>query len=124
MDVYLTSPLNDLTPFRIEETFKGIPVEECSNEKTKKVYQFVKKIGVGGFSNVYEVRNRTTGKLYAMKVVKNNESADKIRQVTTERHIIEQLDHPFIVKMHSCFTSVFFNIENQAAFRIRFLSRR
>ena len=76
--------------------------------KGKKNYHFIKKIGVGGFSTVYEVRNKVSGKIYAMKVLNRAdiEGKDKIRQVIVEKKIIEQLNHPFIVKLHSVFSSV------------------
>ena len=46
--------------------------------------------------------------LFAMKVVSKigANAEDRIRQVTTEKKIIEQLDHPFVVKLYSSFQSV------------------
>ena len=78
--------------------------EICLNEN----YIFIKKIGVGGFSTVYEVRNKSNGKIYAMKVLSRSslEGKDKMRQVIVEKQIIEQLNHPFIVKSYSVFSSV------------------
>jgi serine/threonine protein kinase len=54
------------------------------------------------------VREKSTGKLFAMKVVSKTgaDAEDRIRQVTTEKKIIEQLDHPFIIKLYSAFQSV------------------
>ena len=74
----------------------------------KKSYQLIKKIGVGGFSNVYEVRNKFDGKIYAMKVVNKVgvDSEDRIKQVTTEKHIFKKIDFPFIVKLHASFQTV------------------
>ena len=65
-------------------------------------------IGIGGFSKVYEVREKETGTLYAMKVVNksNIEKENKVRQMVVEKKIIEQFQHPFIVSLHSAFQTV------------------
>ena len=50
--------------------------EELDEEKTTKQvpslrsFDFIKVLGTGGFATVYMVRKRTTGVLYAMKLVK------------------------------------------------------
>ena len=52
--------------------------EEIDEEKNSKVvpslrnFDFIKVIGTGGFATVYMVRKRTTGQLYAMKLVKKD----------------------------------------------------
>ena len=78
-----------------------------SNRKRNN-FTIVKVIGVGGFSKVYEVRDNTSGNLYAMKVVdkSNIEKENKVRQLIIEKKIIEQLKHPFIVSLHSAFQTV------------------
>ena len=54
------------------------------------------------------MREKSTGKLFAMKVVsKTGEDAeDRIRQVTIEKKIIEQLHHPFVIRLYNVFQSV------------------
>ncbi len=80
----------------------------------KRDFEIIKMIGKGGFSNVYEgngtadiviVRHRATGRIYAMKVIKKDslEKENKVRQVMNEKAIMEQLDHPCIVKLHWAF---------------------
>ena len=52
--------------------------DEIEEEKsTKQVpslrnFDFIKVLGTGGFATVYMVRKRTTGKLFAMKLVKKD----------------------------------------------------
>jgi serine/threonine protein kinase len=45
--------------------------------------------------------------MYAMKVLKKSHTNDgKIKQIMQERQIMEQLDHPYIVKLYWAFQSV------------------
>ena len=48
--------------------------EESSSKQVPSLrnFDFVKVLGTGGFATVYMVRKRTTGKLYAMKLVKKD----------------------------------------------------
>ena len=52
--------------------------EELEEEKNSKAvpslrcFDFIKVLGTGGFATVYMVRKRTTGALYAMKLVKKD----------------------------------------------------
>ena len=58
---------------------------------TIKDFEFLKVLGRGGFATVYMVRNKTNGRLYAMKAVKKQSVADarlKIEQVIRERNIL------------------------------------
>ena len=51
---------------------------KLDEEKNSKVvpslrnFDFIKVLGTGGFATVYMVRKRTTGQLYAMKLVKKD----------------------------------------------------
>ncbi len=52
--------------------------EELDEERANKdvpslrKFDFIKVLGTGGFATVYMVRKRTTGQLYAMKLVKKD----------------------------------------------------
>jgi len=61
------------------------------------------------FTKNFIVRKRTTGMLYAMKVInkKHIVSSDKVEQTICERKILSLLHHPFIVELHWAFTSVY-----------------
>lgn len=88
--------------------------EELEEEKNSKAvptlrnFDFIKVLGTGGFATVYMVRKRTTGMLYAMKMVKKDGvKQDRVRfaQVYTERQILEQLKNPFLVQLHYAFVT-------------------
>jgi serine/threonine protein kinase len=61
-------------------------------------YQIVRKLGSGGFGNVYEVQ-ASDGKTYAMKLLKDLGTMNKQR-FETEIKILALLNHPNIVKIH------------------------
>jgi len=60
-------------------------------------YQIVRRLGSGGFGNVYEVQ-ASDGNTYAMKLLKNLSIITKQR-FESEIKILSQLDHPNIVKI-------------------------
>ena len=78
-------------------------------------YYFIEKvIGRGGFSKVMQVRHKITGLMYAMKVLRKDKIKldNKVEQIMTERRILEKVNHPFLVSMHSAFESVSFLCSN------------
>ena len=68
-------------------------------------FEPVKVIGCGCFGKVTMVVCKKNGKIYAMKsirkahVVKNK----KVRHTQTERNIMQQINHPFVMRMHYAF---------------------
>ncbi|ORX73210.1 Pkinase-domain-containing protein [Linderina pennispora] len=65
-------------------------------------------IGKGGYGKVYLVRHKTTQRHYAMKVLRKASILLQKRQITftmTERSILSEVQHPFIVKLYYAFQS-------------------
>jgi len=52
-------------------------------------------------------RKKDTGRLYAMKILKKSKiiREKKTKPIISERQVLEQIDHPFLVKMHWAFQS-------------------
>ncbi|KAJ3018514.1 camp-dependent protein kinase catalytic subunit [Thoreauomyces humboldtii] len=68
-------------------------------------FQLDRTLGTGSFGRVHLVRLRSTGKYYAMKVLKKTEIV-KMKQVehtVNEKNILEMLDFPFLVSMLGTF---------------------
>ncbi|XP_069504216.1 serine/threonine-protein kinase greatwall [Ambystoma mexicanum] len=65
-------------------------------------FAIVKPISRGAFGKVYLARKKTTGKLYAMKVVKKAEMINKnmVHQVQAERDALALSKSPFIVHLY------------------------
>ena len=62
-------------------------------------------IGKGGFSKVFLVRKKSSGLMYAMKVLDKTLLTDqrKLKQIENERRIMNLIDHPFIVRLYWAF---------------------
>lgn len=72
-------------------------------------FQFMKMLGIGGFSKVYLVKKKRSKELYAMKSIrlpdkKLKKEKDKYKdQIKNERDILVKIRHPFIVKLKYAF---------------------
>ena len=73
-------------------------------------------LGKGSYGKVMLVRKKDNGQLYALKVLKKAEIVrrNQVEHTMTERRILENVRHPFIVKMDYAFQSdskLFFVLE-------------
>lgn len=72
-------------------------------------FEFMKILGVGGFSKVYLVKHLHTKELFAMKSIKvpqskkGKDKASFTQQIKYEKQILMTLKHPFIVKLKYAF---------------------
>ncbi|CAM0137822.1 unnamed protein product [Umbelopsis sp. WA50703] len=67
----------------------------------------VRMLGKGDVGKVYLVRQKTTEKLYAMKVLSKKEmiKRNKIKRALAEQEILASSNHPFIVTLYHSFQS-------------------
>ena len=71
-------------------------------------FEFLKMLGVGGFSKVYLAREKRTNELFAIKTIRFPEKKDNIvhkMQIQHERDILVRIKHPFLVKLKYAFQS-------------------
>jgi NIMA (never in mitosis gene a)-related kinase 1/4/5 len=69
-----------------------------------KEFDIIKHLGKGSFSNVYKVRRKTDGQIYAMKQVKLPKLSHKERQNSlNEIRILASITHPYIVSYKDAF---------------------
>eukprot|EP01012_Entosiphon_sulcatum_P040012 TRINITY_DN5363_c0_g1_i1.p1 TRINITY_DN5363_c0_g1~~TRINITY_DN5363_c0_g1_i1.p1 ORF type:complete len:588 (-),score=76.20 TRINITY_DN5363_c0_g1_i1:304-2067(-) len=68
-------------------------------------FEMLSFIGEGAYGKVYKVRHRATSKLYALKVVEKAKlkSTREVEHIWDEKHLLQIVSHPFIVKLHSTF---------------------
>ena len=83
---------------------------------SKKDFEMISVIGKGSYGKVMLVKKKDSGQLYAMKVLKKAEiiRRNQVEHTMTERRILENVRHPFIVKMDYAFQSdskLFFVLE-------------
>ncbi|KAJ1958104.1 hypothetical protein GGI12_004825 [Dipsacomyces acuminosporus] len=81
-------------------------------ERARKVtiddFNVLTMIGKGGYGKVYLVQHKGTQRYYAMKVLRKASILLHKRQITftmTERSILSEVQHPFIVKLYYAFQS-------------------
>jgi len=82
----------------------SISKEDCDNMQLKDFKQ-LQTLGTGTFGRVYLVKHKQTGKYFAMKILKKSEVVrlKQVEHVNSERQILSQLSHPFIVKLYKSF---------------------
>ena len=67
-------------------------------------YERLKTLGKGSFGRVDKVRDRSDGKMYALKTIKYQFGADDDRrQAFEEARLLKNLAHPSIVRFHEAF---------------------
>lgn len=81
--------------------------QASSNEATVCLADFdlLAVLGRGGFGKVMQVRHRQTNIVYAMKILKKSElrRRKQVERTNTERSILANVHHPFIVSLHFAF---------------------
>ena len=79
----------------------------ASKKVTLEDFALLTTVGKGSFGRVIQVREKKTGKIYAMKVLRKNHviRRKQYEHTMTERRILEEIDHPFIVSLHFAFQS-------------------
>uniref|UniRef100_A0A8C9T2S4 non-specific serine/threonine protein kinase n=1 Tax=Scleropages formosus TaxID=113540 RepID=A0A8C9T2S4_SCLFO len=94
-----------------EGVYKEIPITHHVKEGCEKAdpsqFELLKVLGQGSFGKVFlvrKVKGPDAGQLYAMKVLKKAslKVRDRVR-TKTERDILVEVNHPFIVKLHYAF---------------------
>eukprot|EP00755_Sulcionema_specki_P038297 Sspe_Gene.110605::Locus_91661_Transcript_1_1_Confidence_1.000_Length_1353::g.110605::m.110605/K13303/SGK2; serum/glucocorticoid-regulated kinase 2 len=78
---------------------------EQKSKVSKDDFKMISKIGEGNYAVVLLVKQKSTGQFYAMKILNKNVliERDEVVHTKTERAILEQADHPFLVKMKYAF---------------------
>ncbi|KAM3129187.1 hypothetical protein pb186bvf_018742 [Paramecium bursaria] len=81
--------------------------ESKAPRQSLKDFEFIRCIGMGGFSKVYMVREKKTGQFYAMKLIEKKPILQQNKQsiIQNERDIMSILNHPFIVGLQYAFES-------------------
>lgn len=113
LDYWLTRMDRSLQPLADGEILEPVfpctsYAAEVSEDMSKSHFEPIKLIGRGGFSRVIEARKKDTGQLYALKLMSKSFiiKEDKVRQILTERKVLANTQHPFIVHLHWAFQSV------------------
>ncbi|CAE7924482.1 pkgB, partial [Symbiodinium sp. KB8] len=70
-------------------------------------FELLKTVGKGSFGKVVQVRKKDDGKIYAMKILKKEMilKRKQYEHTLSERRVLENIDHPFIVSLRFAFQS-------------------
>eukprot|EP00434_Breviolum_minutum_P007098 symbB.v1.2.006263.t1/scaffold368.1/size218619/6 len=68
-------------------------------------FRILALLGRGSFGEVFQVAQKSTGQLFAMKVLRKNKIIGRnlMRYALTERNLLSYIRHPFIVRLHHAF---------------------
>lgn len=68
-------------------------------------FELLTVVGKGSFGKVMQVRKKDSGKIFAMKVLKKAQliARKQVAHTQTERRVLEEIDHPFIVSLRFAF---------------------
>ena len=108
----------DQTNGELNQEYQDLITDQQSKtgKVTKNDFETISVIGKGSYGKVVLVKKKDTQQLYAMKVLKKAEiiRRNQVEHTMTERRILENMKHPFIVKMDYAFQSdskLFFVLE-------------
>jgi serine/threonine protein kinase len=70
-------------------------------------FVILKLIGKGSYGKVFLVKKQNSSEVYAMKILKKKQMMiqNQAVHIKTEKRIMENVDHPFIIKLRHAFHS-------------------
>mmetsp|Transcript_32028 Transcript_32028/g.47630 ORF Transcript_32028/g.47630 Transcript_32028/m.47630 type:complete len:704 (-) Transcript_32028:565-2676(-) len=70
-------------------------------------FKMIKVVGKGSFGKVFLVREKATGEMFALKVLRKDNiiKRNQVEHTKTERSVLGYVSHPFIVSMNMAFQS-------------------
>lgn len=104
-DVDMSSPTNDDMFNKL--SMQGTSTGKASGRRkvTLEKFEFVKVLGKGTFGKVVLCREKDSGKLYAMKILKKNViiQKDEVAHTLTENRVLKSTNHPFLTSLRYSF---------------------
>jgi serum/glucocorticoid-regulated kinase 2 len=94
-----------------EEKGKLLPAIEGSGGGDQKVkledFELLKVLGRGAFGKVMQVKKKSDGKIYALKILKKRAiiARNQVEHTKAERKILQSLQHPYLMTLRYAFQS-------------------
>jgi len=99
---------SDAEETKDEEKKGGITQLMDGSEKVRlDDFELLKVLGRGSFGKVMQVRKKSDGKVYAMKILKKRAiiARNQVEHTKAERKILQALQHPFLMTLRYAFQS-------------------
>jgi len=92
-------------PYPRRQRFCKLIKDEVFEAAGPRSFKTLALLGKGSFGEVYKVQHKSTGNVFAMKVLRKSRilNSNLVRYVMTERNLLSYLRHPFIVRLHFAF---------------------
>jgi len=84
-------------------------IKHMKQDSKKKIsvedFEVMRPLGKGNFGRVFQVKQKDTGGVYAMKVLEKRKILENemVDSLMTEKNILQNLVHPFLVHLYYCF---------------------
>ncbi|KAJ7949610.1 putative Kinase [Quillaja saponaria] len=91
----------------IVRSLRASPINPCSKDRTSiEDFEIIRPISRGAFGRVFLARKRSTGDLFAIKVLKKADMILKnaVESILAERNILISVRNPFVVRFFYSFT--------------------
>lgn len=99
--------LRNLRARREVRAKRFMKLQERSSDEVvgPKSFRILSLLGRGSFGEVFQVAQKSTGQIFAMKVLRKNKIIGRnlMRYALTERNLLSYIRHPFIVRLHHAF---------------------
>ena len=81
------------------------------NFQTLENFEFLKVLGKGTFGKVILCREKATGHLYAIKILRKEViiQKDEVAHTLTENRVLRTTSHPFLIVRNLLYYSILFN---------------
>lgn len=93
------------TPEVTAEAVVSETTESTKRKVTVDDFEMISLIGKGSFGKVMQVREQTTGEIYAMKILNKSHviDNDEIEHTMAEKSVLSKLKNPFLMQMYYSF---------------------
>jgi serum/glucocorticoid-regulated kinase 2 len=90
-----------------EKKDKLTPLLDSTEKVRLDDFELLKVLGRGSFGKVMQVRKKSDGKIYAMKILKKQAiiARNQVEHTKAERKILQALQHPFLMTLRYAFQS-------------------
>ncbi|MEQ2246749.1 hypothetical protein ILYODFUR_002421 [Ilyodon furcidens] len=110
--------MNDAAAARVTVSYRAEPLEipaadmgrqegdytwKKNTENIQEIFEFIEELGSGAFSDVFMVRERKTGKTFAMKCVKKKKKRDI--NLENEIAVLRKIKHENVIEMEDFYES-------------------